>query len=422
MSDEVIAVKNTLSSVFHEEDQESDFLIPREIHAAGSDVVFSEDHAFIKNRRVNPSKSEPEPVPIEIASVEDGEKFLQDYIANMGWRNARKIKESSDAADAPSSESESDDEASFLDKVDEFETKYNFRFEEEGGNAISSHARQVEDSVRVKDSKRKRERDLKNARKEEEKKHKLIELKKLKNLRREEINRRLEEIEKVTGTKTDEKLSSLLETDFDPSTYDGEMDELLGPDYYENPDDDFDQLNESGDLPEEGEAEMQERREEDNMWYFCDSCIRPIKPGNIGYECNECEEERTVCHNCKQQSNGGCSHKLKKFKVADHEVPPDNWQEVLLQLKKKRSKDIASGKLDDLYGMEFEDVIGGDVACRFKYAKVDSDSFGLSPEAILMGSDKELNQKVSLKNLHPYRKAHAFKRVKYHDGQRRSLI
>lgn len=366
-------------------------------------------------------------------SIEDGEKFLQEYMQNMGWKTKSRINETPRTKSSEGSDSEDEE---FLEKVDEFETKYNFRFEEEGGHAISSHSRQVEDSVRVKDKKRKRERDQKKDRKEEDRKKKLIELQHLKNKKREEINRRLAEIEKVTGNKTSaENVGSVLETEFDPTTYDEEMNQLLGSDYYEQadgeldlPEDNYEQEDGEIDVPDEGgdyngEGEEQESPPEDNMWYYCDSCIRPIRPGNIGYECKDCEEETTLCHNCKSGGNNhASSHKLKKFKVADDEEPPENWQEVLYQMKKKRSKEIASGKMDEIYGMEFEDVIGGDVACRFKYAKVDSDSFGLSPEAILVGSDKELNRKVSLKKLHPYRKAHAFKRVKYHDGQRRSEI
>ena len=342
---------------------------------------------------------------------EEAEEFLQSYILNMGWKTKGSINENNPARQALSADSDSGEE-DFLEKVDKFETKYNFRFEEEGGSGIASHSRGVKDSVRVKESKRKRERDLKKDRKENEKKEKMIELQKLKSLKKEEIRRRLAEIEKVTGNKTAEE-SCVLETDFDPSTYDEEMQCLLGSDYYEMEDCEYEAVDE-----EEESAEP----EGQNMWYYCDSCIRPIRVGNIGYECKDCEEETTICHNCKQAGHHASSHKLKKFKVAQEEQPPDNWQEVLLDIKKKRTKEIASGKLDEVYGMDYEDLIAGDVACRFKYTLVDSDSFGLSPEAILLGSDKELNSKVSLKQLHPYRKAHAFKRVRYHDGKRRQQI
>jgi protein KRI1 len=365
-------------------------------------------------------------------NLDDGEKFLREYILNMGWKTKDGINQTSqgsgdgkDCAEISVDDDSADED--FLEKVDEFEIKYNFRFEEEGGHAISSHARRVEDSVRMKESKRKRERDSKKARQEEEKKQKTIELQRLKQLKRQEIMNRLMEIEKATGNKNAADLADAgevcLDTEFDPELHDQQMQNLLGEDYYEREDTEFVvDAEEGGDYANEEEAAVAENSIEDseNPWYFCDACIRPIRPGNMGYECKDChDDEVTICHNCKKSGAHPTSHKLKKFLVADHEAPPEDWQSVLFQLKKKRTREIANGKLDEVYGMEYEDLIGGDIPCRFKYTNVDSDSFGLSTEAILLKNEKELNKSVSLKKLHPYRKAHPMKRVKYHDGQRR---
>ena len=41
---------------------------------------------------------------------------------------------------------------------------------------------------------------------------------------------------------------------------------------------------------------------------------------------------------------------------------------------------------------------------RFKYAKVDSQTFGLTPAEILMATDAELNQYMGIKKYAPYRK------------------
>lgn len=344
----------------------------------------------------------------------------------MGWKTKDKINDTPKTdAGSLSGDSESEDE-DFLNKVDEFETKYNFRYEEEGGHAIASHARRVDDSVRVKESKRKRERDSKKDRHDEQKKQKLVELQRLKNLKREEIKNRLAEIEKVTGNHglvPEAAAQACLEGDFDPEQHDAQMAELIGEDYYENEDADF-AVTEDPDAEPAVDAEWQEEdagpvEEEETPWYYCDACIRPIRPGNMGYECRDCEEEEvTICHNCKQSGQHPSSHKLKKFLVADHECPPEDWQAILLQMKKKRTRDIAKGKFDEVYGMDYEDLLGGEIPCRFKYTQVDSDSFGLSTEAILLKNDSELNKTVSLKKLHPYRKAHAMRQVRYHDGKR----
>jgi len=362
----------------------------------------------------------------DAARLDDGEKFLRDYITNMGWKTKDKINKDGD--EGHSSEDDDEDEE-FLEKMDDFETKYNFRFEEEGGHAISSHSRQVSDSVRVKESKRKKERDSKKERKDAEKRAKLAELQRLKNLKQAEINARLKELEQVTGNKvTSDVVSDLLDSEFDPNLHDQQMEQMLGDDYYEQDDEETLQPEEAADDDQEGPlADEEEWVEEetaaepaaDNMWYYCDSCIRPIRPGNMGYECKECVDEIAECHNCHlNKSHEGGRHKMKKFLVGEDEVPPSDWQEVLYQMKKKRTKDIQRGKFDELFNMDYEDLIGGEIACRFKYTNVDSDSFGLSTNTILSKSDKELNTMVSLKKIHPYRKEHVMKRVRYHDKNR----
>jgi protein KRI1 len=446
--------RDALVSAFHTaDDDDDDFLVAREDARDLLEPEVSEEERYVYDffsnqylrqkrerlRRERAKQWESESSnPIlghywdDEATLDDGEKFLREYILNMGWKTKKDINENQektiDGEDDLSVDSDSADEE-FLDRVDEFETKYNFRFEEEGGHAIASHARKVDDSVRVKESKRKRERDSKKARKDEENTSKLMELQRLKNLKRQEIKNRLLEIEKVTGNTglaEESTGESYLESEFDPAYHDQAMTSLLGDDYYENEDsefvaqDDESEWNNGDAETEHYEEEAQGRDDDENMWYYCDACIRPIQPGNVGYECRDCEEEEvTICHNCRQSGQHPTSHKLKKFRVAENECPPKDWQSVLFQLKKKRTRDIASGKMDELYGMEYEDLIAGDVACRFKYTQVDSDSFGLSTEAILLKKESELNKSVSLRKLHPYRKGHPMRRVRYHDGERR---
>ena len=62
--------------------------------------------------------------------------------------------------------------------------------------------------------------------------------------------------------------------------------------------------------------------------------------------------------------------------------------------------------LDELYALDYEDVIGGDLKTRFKYRQVRPNYFGFDPIEILESEEKELNRKVSLKKLAPYRDEH----------------
>jgi protein KRI1 len=81
-------------------------------------------------------------------------------------------------------------------------------------------------------------------------------------------------------------------------------------------------------------------------------------------------------------------------KVDDDEFDDGNGQ------KQSKSK-VVSGMLDELYKLDYEDIVAG-MPCRFKYRQVEKEDFGLTAEEILLAEDGELNQFVSLKKISAY--------------------
>ncbi|CAG8438802.1 8730_t:CDS:10 [Ambispora leptoticha] len=175
------------------------------------------------------------------SSQNPDEAFLMDYILNRGWidkndKNATRIPTYKELVEEHHDDEEEEDE--FEEAVDRFESKYNFRFEEEGSSKIITHSRNIEGSVRRKDTKRKHQRQAREERKEEEKLKKREELKRLKNLKKKEIHEKLMQIKEITGNPNVGFDDVDLEEDFDPEKYDKRMNSVFNEDFYEQEDED----------------------------------------------------------------------------------------------------------------------------------------------------------------------------------------
>lgn len=132
--------------------------------------------------------------------------------------------------------------------MEEFESKYNFRFEEGTGAYITTHQREIEETMRRKDDKRKDKRLEKKERFEDEKRRKTEEVTKLKQLKKDEILEKLKKAEFLSGSKLIaedgagigglekrllEKIEKELKTDFIPELYDRAMEKMFDEKYYE---------------------------------------------------------------------------------------------------------------------------------------------------------------------------------------------
>lgn len=86
-----------------------------------------------------------------------------------------------------------------LEKQEEFEHKFNFRFEDPDQDFIKRYPRTIENSIRRTDDKRKVKRAETKERKKREKEEKMAEIKKLQELKRKEIEEKLQKLKEVTG-------------------------------------------------------------------------------------------------------------------------------------------------------------------------------------------------------------------------------
>ena len=108
------------------------------------------------------------------------------------------------------------------------------------------------------------------------------------------------------------------------------------------------------------------------------------------------------------------SKKDKKFPLDQEELSQDISQELSLErenipLLNENLKKKKDSLLDDLYALDYEDLIG-DLPVRFKYRSVNANNYGLDPKDILIAEDKDLNEFLSLKKLAPFRSAEKLKK------------
>ncbi|KAA6422645.1 MAG: hypothetical protein FRX49_07505 [Trebouxia sp. A1-2] len=297
------------------------------------------------------------------APLNNDDRFLRQYVLNKGWVDA-------DEAGLPSYEEivgvHDDEDEAYDEQADHFEAAYNFRFEEEGGRQMITHPRILENTVRKTDDRRKRKRAEKAQRKAAQESIQQQEVKRLKNLKGQQIQER--DIAGPSG-QDDAALDALMQGDFDPEQYDKQMAAAFGDVYYGDEDDGPGDI-----LDDELQRQLNEMADYDSA-----------------------NEEDPVI----------AGHSAEEPKAEDSEEDAGAAAAALALERSAVNKLLAEyDKLD------YEDDIGG-LKTRFHYRTVAKEDYGLSTDEILRLKDKELNQLVGLKQMAPYREARGKFRPNY---------
>ena len=400
------------------------------------------------------------------------ERFLRNYILSEGWldKNTTGLNKNLLLIDKEDEENE--------DKFDAFENKYNHRYEEEGGANITTYQRNI-DSYRHKDDTRATKRKEHDKRKEEEKKKFKEELKTKKLKQAEEIKEKINKLERIAGT---EKIGELLEEfenkDFNMDEFDQKMNDIFNKEYYNQELDEeemekFDAKQERHLKLEEKEEENEDKNENNNeendndeLWFYCDSCKKPLKEGKIKYECKTCEDY-TLCKKCYKSK--GHEHQMKKDIVPAGCNPPENAEELIKKVEnenetnilkcsrcqkiivenkyyicneescanlkycmtcrglgknihdhklhkfiikeneesddeqnKKTNTEKLQALIDEKANYNIDDVIDGELGTKFHYTKVPKEDSGLTDDMLLLLDDKVLNKYLPLKKITAY--------------------
>ena len=326
------------------------------------------------------------------------EKFLKDFILNKRYLENENddYVPSYDEIVHDSDEDLSEDERN-IKKQEEFEHKYNFRFEEPDEEFIKRYPRTIKDSLRRQDDKRKKKRKEVEERKKQEKDQKMNEIKMLKNLKKKEIMDKLQKLKQITGNQDMELDEEDIEGDFDPQKYDKKMAEI-----FNNYDDDCVADEEKptfSDLEEEFDDNYGDDFEDWDNWTGAGGSNN----GEVEHEDDKLEphcEDENFNMDCDYQQEIVESTKKRKGRRKS------KFSQALEKSSDKPTFDPSDKTfteyIDEYYKLDCEDLIG-DLPCRFKYRSVQANDFGLSVEEVLGAEDRELNAWASLRKTCQYR-------------------
>ncbi|CDW52748.1 protein KRI1 [Trichuris trichiura] len=274
-------------------------------------------------------------------AADSAESYLRDYLLNRRYRDEEDGTGNAEGLEDQYPDYECDEEA--LENQEEFEEKYRFRFQEPSADVIMTYPREPESSVRRKDDRRKRARETLKERKKIEQIRRQEELKLLKNLKKKEIQEKLEKLRKAAGAECpiDEQE---LEKDFDPDEHDRQMHEMFNDEYYSH-------------------------KTDEKKPFFSDSGEEDNADAEPSSSQNTYKEIKRKVENLRASNNGD---------------------------------DILEKCMEEYYKLDYEDMIDGNIPCRFKYRKVVPNQFGLDVTEILKANDKELNAWVSIKKMSQY--------------------
>ena len=292
------------------------------------------------------------------AATDPGDAFLKDYIGRRVWAapGGASSSDGGEGGDGGDDNPDTDEDAAFMAAADTFEERYNFRFEEPGGATLATHPRDVA-GVRRAESRRAAQRAAREARRAEAKAREDAEVRRLKSLKRREIDERLAAARAAAGVARGGALDALVaDGEFDPAAHDAAMEAAFGGEYYDASDSDF-----SAGAAAEETAEL-------------------LRAAGVPADGAATEFEAA-----RARAAAAAPSTAAAAGAAAADAAAD-----------------AAAALEEYYRLDAEDVVAG-IRCRFKYRPVPAADYGLTPAELLALPDKELNQIVGLRRLAPYR-------------------
>ncbi|KAB8236328.1 KRI1 family protein [Aspergillus alliaceus] len=357
--------------------------IVKEMHAAADQGDSSADKESDGDEEFLVAKSAPETLPASKKDVKldienadkDPETFLSNFLSSRAWIPAGK-------ADFQPLESDDEDDDR---RAEVFEEAYNFRFEDPSkmNAALITHARDAtnQQSVRRDEkSSRKKQREAERLKKEEEKKQRETEKNRLRKLKMEELQEKVNQIKEVAGFHaskfTDEEWAKFLDDSWDDKNWEKEMQKRFGEEYYAG----------------EGEG----KRHPKKPTWDDDIDIKDLVPDFDEEENLDVQQSDVEMDDVDDVEGDENASKNKKSKAQERR---DQKREA--RKDRMRIEEALDRNLD----LEIDLLPGASKKHKgeFRYRETSPNSFGLTARDILMADDSQLNEYAGLKKLASFR-------------------
>lgn len=407
---------------FAEEQEYLKKSIVKEMHAAAEDSSDEEDDddddgGFLipkvkpqsSNQGIHPSRASKVKVDVDVATADkDPETFLSNFMAARAWVP-------SDGARFQPLESDDDEEAEHAEK---FEAAYNLRFEDPKGSneMLKSYARDIVAAKTVRreePSGRKKQRDAQREKREAEKLEREEERARLRRLKIEEMEEKLQKIKKAAGlrkeTLKDEDWTKFFDDGWDDDQWEAEMSKRFGDDYYA----DQEASSDSSDWSDAGVSKKQKVKKP--KWDD-DIDIKDLIPE---FEVEELSQEKPAFTLSDSEAENEEDEKdeaiAKKSKTSKDRQQVRQANKKAARLERKKIEDLVDSR------MELDVSTKSKQPTKFRYRETSPTSFGLTPIDILMAPDSSLNQFAGLKKMASFRDPEKKRKDKKHLGKKARL-
>ncbi|CAI7574183.1 hypothetical protein N7533_002904 [Penicillium manginii] len=350
--------------------------VVKAMHQGSDDEMDDADDFLV--RKSGPEELPEEKVELDIENADkDPETFLSNFLSARAWipEGGRELNPF-----------DSDDEDE-MKRADAMEEAYNFRFEDPNklNEVLVTHARDTTNDLSVRrdeKSARKKIRDAERQRKEEEKKLRETEKNRLRKLKTEELQTRINEIKEVAGMQaeqfTDEDWAKFLDGAWDGEEWESEMQKRFGEGYYAGKD-------------ASGKKHPKKPEWDDDI------DITDLIPD---YKEDDENAKPTIESDNDEEDGEGDDSEPKKSKAQEKRDQKREARKDRLRIEEAVDRNLDLD-ITLLPGATKKN------ATRFRYRETSPQSFGLTARDILMADDNQLNQFAGLKKYAAFREPEA---------------